>query len=304
MVKMIISICLLIIILIKNSNIVFSGAATGLMLWFNNVIPLLLPFMLLSKLLAGNICRRNFSGSKAILFTIIPGLLCGYPIGAYTVKNYLNNNLYSKRTAELLLPLCNNSSPMFISGFIIHKSLQNSVGAPVVFMVLYLPYIIYAAASVIINRVRNQNFTYSDNQYTKACKSTVTDEEFDISELILSISSIGVYIILCSAAAELLLAANEKALAMGYITENLSSFIDISIACIEITRGAGLITGLSLYGIKKITALILALTSFGGISSILQTRQVIQNSGLSIKKYILVKLICGCASYFLALLMI
>jgi hypothetical protein len=87
---------------------------------------------------------------------------------------------------------------------------------------------------------------------------------------------------------------------MGYINESQSTLIKVLLSSIEITRGIELITGLNLYSTQKITALVLALTSFGGISSILQTKQVIQNSGLSLKKYIIVKLMCGCLSYILA----
>jgi hypothetical protein len=294
-------ICILIIILIKNNSLVFEGATTGLMLWFHNVIPLLLPFMLLSRLLVSNIYRKEHSGKNAILLTILPGLLCGYPIGAYIIKNCLDNNLYSKRTAAILLPLCNNASPMFITGFIVQKSLCSIISVPVVFAILYLPYIVYVLISTIYCPKSKNDFYYPIEKHFPKNEAA---SAFDIQELIYSINTIGVYIILCSVAAELLLAANGKLFAIGYTTANQNALINILLSSIEITRGVELITGFDFFNQQKITALILALTSFGGISSILQTRQVIQNSGLSIKKYILVKLICGCASYFLALLMI
>jgi hypothetical protein len=296
---MLVIISLLIIILIKNNSLVFTGATTGLMLWFYNIIPLLLPFMLLSKLLVCSICHKKFSGKNAVLMTLLAGILCGYPIGAYTIKNSLDNKLYSKSTAGLLLPLCNNASPMFISGFVIKNALNNSVSLPAFFTVLYLPYVVLILISVLCSSAANMQKSESTTYETKIADETVSPG-FDMTELIYSINSIGVYIILCSVAAELLLAANSGVLSMGYINESQSTLIKVLLSSIEITRGIELISGLNLYSVKKITALILALTSFGGISSILQTKQVIQNSGLSLKKYIIVKLMCGCLSYILA----
>jgi hypothetical protein len=187
---------------------------------------------------------------------------------------------------------------MFISGFIIQKTLHNSVSLPTVLIAIYLPYIIYVAIAVMFSITTSQHCSNSidllPNYHNQ--KNTI-----DISELVCSINIIGVYIILCSVVAELLLHANTRLYSTGITTASQSAFISTLLSSIEITRGVELITSFSYFDTQKITALILGLTSFGGISSILQTRQVIQNSGLSIKKYILVKLICGCASYALTL---
>lgn len=306
--------CFLILILIKNNKLVFAGSTTGLMLWFYNVIPLLLPFMLLSKLLICRVCQKKHSPQKAILLTITSGLLCGYPIGAYSIKKCLENGLYTKRTAELLLPLCNNSSPMFIFGYIIEKSLHSTVSLPFVYTVIYIPYIIYIifalSSDKIIGKIFKPYKPQDSGSYDIIRREPANNSgennaaTLDITELIYSIHTIGVYIIICSVAVELLLAANSKVLELGYITSNQSSFTNILLSSIEITRGAELISGFNFFTHEKITALILALTSFGGISSILQTNHAMQNSGLSIKKYIFVKLICSCASYFLSLAII
>jgi hypothetical protein len=298
--------CILILILIINNQLVFTGAKAGLMLWFHNVIPLLLPFMLLSKLLANSIYQKNYRNNKAVIFTIIPGLLCGYPIGAYTIKNCLENRLYSKQKAELLLPLCNNASPMFITGFIIQKSLNNTVSLPVVLAVIYLPYLLYIVCLSMLYRYRmafpKSTFSAIQTEFeTKTTDPKSTNKSVDLSELIYNINVIGIYIILCSVVTELLTAVNVNALAAGYITGRKSAFISILLSSIEITRGVQMISGLNFFNQTKITALILALTSFGGISSILQTKQVIRNCGLSVKKYIAVKFLCACLSYILAL---
>ena len=77
---------------------VFFGASKGLLLWFQTVLPTLLPFMILSGLLIstnsivyldrifGPFFRRLFRTSENASFAIIAGFLCGYPMGAKVTK--------------------------------------------------------------------------------------------------------------------------------------------------------------------------------------------------------------------------
>ena len=59
---------LITILLITHNQIVLSGASYGLMLWYQNVVPLLLPFMLIS----GTIEKQIIKGKNNI---ILPNLI-------------------------------------------------------------------------------------------------------------------------------------------------------------------------------------------------------------------------------------
>ena len=72
---------------------VFKGASSGLLLWFNVILPTLLPFMIVSNLLIGTraidaiskvfgpVMCRLFGVTRYGSFAIIAGFLCGYPMG-------------------------------------------------------------------------------------------------------------------------------------------------------------------------------------------------------------------------------
>ena len=99
---------------------------TGLNLWFQKMIPTLLPFMILS----GILIRMNLSDSFARLFSpllkplfrlsdsciyvLVIGFLCGFPMGARVTAESYQRGKISRREAELLLAFCNNSNPVFL----------------------------------------------------------------------------------------------------------------------------------------------------------------------------------------------
>ena len=95
-------------------------AATGLQLWFECMVPVLFPFMILS----GIVIRQNLTDSitgalspfLSPLFHITPGgiycliigFLCGFPMGARTVAQMYERGSLSRREAAHLLSFCNN----------------------------------------------------------------------------------------------------------------------------------------------------------------------------------------------------
>ena len=80
--------------MLVSPDIVFTGAADGLLLWFNTIFPTLFPFMFITAILLksgglniianvlGKPLGKIFSVSAAGAFSVIAGFLCGYPMGA------------------------------------------------------------------------------------------------------------------------------------------------------------------------------------------------------------------------------
>ena len=275
----------LLILFVTNSSVVLTGAGYGLMLWYRNVLPILLPFMLISSLLVENVrARSNKNKYSAIFITFFLGVLCGYPIGAKTIRDFVDSRLYSKNIGNILLPLCNNASPMFISGYVIYSILCNRISFFKVMLLIYIPLVTVAAFRFLL--VKNKTTEFQN-------KSSVLPEKKDtVKVCLLQITYVCVYIMLCSILTEFIftlrLPSETKAFLSG-IT--------------ELTRGCAEISASSI-DIHKKTALIISITSFGGISSVLQTNSVIKDTELSILQYVIVKLICAIATYLLALLLV
>ena len=106
------------------------AARSGLQLCYNVIIPSLFPFFVLSSLvvelgladylgrLLEGVMRPLFhvSGSCASAFAL--GFVGGYPVGAKTAINLYERGMCSRTEAERLLAFCNNSGPAFILGVV------------------------------------------------------------------------------------------------------------------------------------------------------------------------------------------
>ena len=123
-----------------------SGAGAGLLLWFQTVLPTLLPAMILSDYLIrigadrslGRLAARPllflFGVSQNGSYAVLVGFLCGYPMGAKTSASLLTEGRIGRGEAAYLLSFCNQPSPMFLVGFLCLSLLapSNRGSAPVV----------------------------------------------------------------------------------------------------------------------------------------------------------------------------
>lgn len=289
--RFLIILCLLVLLLLTlcHAPLVIHGAHIGLELWYESVLPSILPFMIMTSLLLQQLPNRN------ICFL---GLLCGLPIGANLIRQQLLRRQLSLKHANILLCICNLTSPMFISGYILHQTLKLQVSPLRFFLVIYTPILLYAIFSYLWQRIHPafchaKQVSYSSLPVSSFSASSALTESAPLDVIIRqsleSILKIGIYIMLFCILTHFILTI---------LPSNLPSLRYLT-ACLEITNGIHLIASASI-SIQQKTALIAGLTSFGGICSIFQTQSVISGSGLSILHYTIVKLCMGITSYFLA----
>lgn len=286
---MVLLLCILFtVILIYNSSAALNGAITGLSLWYNNVIPLLLPFMLISNIMVSYVSKNKKS---AISTTLFLGILCGYPLGAKTTADFIKKGAYSKDKGKILLPICNNTSPVFLSGYIINFILHNKVSFLQSLILIYTPYILSTIIQILFLHSSTSTPGFS-NDINSSCSTKTEHEDIELT-IIHQITYVGFYIIICSIVSEFILLCD-------FLPQNHKIFLA---SITEITRGTNLIDSYVINPKTK-TALALSLTSFGGLSSILQTNKVIKGTGLSINRYIIVKVLCSIGTYYMTILFI
>ncbi|MCL2357050.1 MAG: hypothetical protein FWC70_07820 [Defluviitaleaceae bacterium] len=111
-------------------RIVLTASREGLLLWFNNVLPGLLPFMIATNMLILSGYAKSFAkifspfmqkffrlpGEAGIALFV--GLTSGYPVGAKTVADLQRAGQISGAQAQHLLAFCNNAGPIFILGVV------------------------------------------------------------------------------------------------------------------------------------------------------------------------------------------
>ena len=64
-------------------------------------------------------------------FCLMSGLLCGYPMGAKTTSDFLDQGRLSVREGKYLLAISNHPSPMFVLGYVMAQiALIPSMASP------------------------------------------------------------------------------------------------------------------------------------------------------------------------------
>ncbi|MFA9463728.1 MAG: hypothetical protein ACERKN_05495 [Velocimicrobium sp.] len=277
-------------LLIVFPNTAFDGAKSGLLLWFQVILPTLFPFLVIT-----NMMERLLPISSGKLYTLFTGFLSGYPIGAKSCNFVVKEGKLSKKEGQFYLSFCNNASPAFLLNYVFIHCLNVSNKRFLLLGILYLSAILSALFIYPKNKpLRLQSIdstpVIDQKKFTNKTLSfdTVIMASFEI------ITKIGGYIILFSLIANII-----------RMHLPLPGFIKI-IVCgtLEITTGVNLIYKSVLSpSIKLLITMFIA--SFGGISALFQTQAVIKDSSLSIRTYINLKLvgsgICVCITYLLLL---
>lgn len=264
-------------------------ALTGLQLWFNKMIPTLLPFMILSNLLIGlhlsgqfaavlqPILGRLFQLDCQGVYALFMGFLCGFPMGAKVTRDLLDRKLLSKRDAAYLLAFCNNIGPVYFTGFVL-PILQPDHPFVLLFGMYGLPllYGLFLRHLPAYRPIQYGVFESSSTQKASAAPTLLEVLDDAIMSALSSVTKLGGYMIffnLLNLLPDMLLGSVNQPLLAGGIN-----------CLLEITSGISRLQG-------TCPLLVLTLLPFGGFSCIAQTYSMIKGSGLSIRSYVLHKLI-------------
>lgn len=281
---------------------VFRGASDGLLLWFQIVLPTLLPFLILSGLLLhtnsisiisraiGPALKKCFHISEDGSFAVLAGFLCGYPMGAKITSDLILTNRITRNEGKYLLSFCNNTSPMFIVSYVIWQNLKNRKLALPSIIILFLSPVVCS----FFFRLYYKKQLNTQKSLTQSAPQTIHFEFRMLDQCIMdsfeTITKIGGYIMLFSVLISL-------AKIIPIQSRILHQFL---LPMLEITNGIPMILK-NVPSFPKAYLCTMALTSFGGFCSIAQTKSMIQDSGLSIFPYIIEKLVTAIVTSLFAL---
>lgn len=283
------------IMMILYPNYVFYGAKRGLLLWFQTVLPSLLPFFIVVNILIKTnaiqyishflypVLGPVFSVSEESCFAILTGFLCGYPMGAKVTADLVKARRISKPEGAYLLSFCNNTSPGFLSGFVVTQTLkQPELLLPSICIVLFTP-VLFSFLFRIHYRFRNHTSGCSLICNRFSIRSDILDQS--IMDGFEAITKIGGYIILFSI---LLSLAILFPLHHPIWEEGILPFL-------EITNGVVLISD-SYFSPAVRYSLTMGLCVFGGLCAAAQTNCMISGSGIPFVPYIIEKLAAAIAA--------
>ena len=287
-------IILLFLLLLFTSKSSLYYASLGLTMWFQNMVPALFPFMVLS----GIIVRQNytekitffihplfrflFGTSKAGSYVILCGFLCGFPMGAKTCADLYRSGQISKAEADYLLAFCNQLSPAYYFGFLLpFLKLDENKILPFILLGIYGIPIGYGLLLSPYYRKKIRETGCSENTYCEN-KNFLESIQKSISDSVSGITILGAYMILCNVCMILPLFEFRILQHLGF-GDRLNPFlISLSHMLLEINGG---IKSMGTHSIS----LIMGLLPFGALSCILQTKYMIRETDLSIGKYLIHK---------------
>ena len=284
-------IILILLYLLLYPNEAFRAASNGLLLWFYTILPSLLPFIILSNFLISTKKIPSFLHKFSHFFSVVMGLstygayamilglFCGYPMGAKVTGDLYRENLIDIQEASYLLTFVNNPSPMFLSSFLLGKVLKKPALYPQTLMILYAA-IFFTSFLFRVYYRRFENYTVHHKTATEASANYFSLVDRAIMNGFETITKLGGYIILFSIIASLI----------QHMTVPLSIIHDFLPGMIELSTGVVLIAQTSyIFPIKYM--IILMCISFGSISIVLQTKGMLFGTPLSLKPYIVGKIV-------------
>ncbi len=287
-------------LLVSPENAV-SSARSGLMLWFKVLLPTLLPFMIISKLLIelnaiscltflfASFFHKIFKLSKSGTFVVITGFLCGYPMGAKLVSELYGHRQITYEEACYLLTFCNNLSPMFISSFLTVSCFDAPELLPYIILIIYGAPMIFALLTQPLFR-RKQNSTVIETPPPVPYKKL----DFEIIDTAImdsftQITKLGGYVILFSIISGMFLSLSIPAPLLAFLTGS-----------IEITTGINYIT-VQEFPLPLRFLFAIPLCVFGGLSGLMQTYSMIKDSKLPFLPYLISKLTQTALSFILTI---
>lgn len=295
-------IVLLFLFMLISPKAVFNGASEGLLLWFQIILPTLLPFIIITNLLLytdsihyiskafGRILCYIFKVSENGSFAVIVGFLCGYPMGAKVTADLMTSGYITEDEGKYLLSFCNNTSPVFILNFIVWKTLsREELLLPSLFILLGTP--------MMLSFIFRRFYLGGGNGFHDLKKNGQSRKKWNfrimdtcIMDSFETIVKVGGYIILFSVILSLAQSCPWQPVLFRALLPSL-----------EVTTGIALIGRSDIPFALQYSA-IMGLTSFGGLCAVAQTQCMIQKTSLSIISYTIEKLAAAGATSLIAFL--
>ena len=231
------------------------------------------------------------------------GWLSGYPIGAKIAVNFRNNNICSKEDCERLLSFTNNSGPLFIIGM----CGINLFGSSIIGFLLLITHILGALSVGILFRFwKIKSNTFKKYKTSKQENKLQNVSFSNLGEILVnSIKSatntvfmIGGFVVLFSVIISILNSSKLTTIIEIFFAPICSKLnippklvSSLFTGILEITNGINLISTIRLKNISINIILTSFLLGLGGVSVLLQVLSIISKSDISIKPYILGKIL-------------
>lgn len=304
----------------------FKAAERGLVVWWDVVLPALLPFFIAAELMMSTgtvhfmgvlmepVMRPIFNVPGAGSFTLAMGLASGYPLGAALSARLLEDGLATKTEAERLMCFCNTSDPLFMTGAVAVGMFKRTDLALIIVAAHYLSALTVGVAMRFWRAETNRTPVpeSDDNAFVlrrayRAMKKAQSEDPRAFGEILgdavkKSINTLLVilgFIVLFSVIFEILKMAGTSAALSRLLSKAMPEAIlpaslhdGIISGIFEITIGTSLASAAQASLVSR-AAVSSAVIAWSGLSVHAQVAAVIQPSGMSVWPYTIARAMQG-----------
>ncbi len=232
----------------------------------------------------------NVPGISAYPFVL--GMISGYPVGAKTVCQIYKEGLCTKKEAEFMLAYTNNSGPLFIVGTVG----ISMFGSTTIGLILLLTHILASiSVGIILGKFFKKDSVSIQNRIIKNNRKTITFSSLgevlgnSIMSSIKTILMIGGFVVIFSVIISIL----KNSGLLNFISHIFgdSEFVSgIITGIIELTNGLNVVSNIHVKQISINILICAFLLGFAGLSIMLQILSVVSKEKLSIKPYVIGKI--------------
>lgn len=274
--------------IIKNSVI------KALSISYSILIPSIFPYLVITRILSESLIKYILTSNKKfthkstfiVAIAIFIGLISGFPNGAVIATRLCDLKIITKKDAEKIVALSNCISPSFCIIFFGKYVLNNTVCALLIFLSIMLSNL---CTMVIFGK--NESYTITHNS-ENISYSSFPQLISDSCKIMLNICAFVTFFMCMS----------NLIITVLSIYFNLSPAIVSAItSLLEITCGVMGIAGLEF---PKQVLFGCLFFSFTGFCAITQVSSICEEADISIKKYLVSKLLCSLLSPLIFILII
>lgn len=264
---------LILILVLFNKNLVSNTILTSFYIWFNTLVPSMLPMFILADILTNynfvvfipkvitNFISKLFNISKGAVLVLFISLISGFPGNAIAIKSSYNLKLIDKNEAEYILLFTHFANTLFILQTVGTFYLKNDIYGIIILISHILSNIIIAILFRNNNIPSNNYISKSSNcqSFTMVLTNSIKKS---INTLLMIAGTVTSFLIISTL--------------ICYIF-NLNIYLSVIIkGVLEMTMG---LSSLSLLGIKDIYKVVFSsmIISFGGLSIHLQVISILED---------------------------
>ena len=285
------------LLMILFPNVTSSYAKEGLLIWLQNVLPSLYPFMVLQSILIqmhfdetlgkllSPILQKLFPLSKNAYIAIPIGFLCGFPMGAIITTDLYQKHKINKTDAELLLSFCNNIGPVYSLTMIL-PLFEEKLHLYIMLLIYGIPFLYGIVLTKFSSKKEKKK--QKNKLYIQTPVKYQADDCLKTAKMLFkALQTSGVSILTLGGC---MIFFSILRIFTDIIPENLPIFLCVCTGFLEPGSFINLMAQKLNIINTKCAIILLSVIIPGGLSCTMQTLSIICETDLSIKKYIFHKI--------------